>query len=448
MPRDERHDSTDESAFARELPGALRSTADRFPGPSPDLTHRGHTRGRRMRRTRNRVVGVAAGALTAAVIGGSFAVARLGGDSDTSHAANTPVGTSASPAAATTAPAAPKAPDVSADEVLRIFTALLPAGGSVAEPHSGGTDVQPPSGKVPPGTKLTVPAFAGVVYTDAKGTRTGVNIEIGFVDPQNRTNYGTCAPKQYSPYSDCTATTLSDGTKIARTKGYTYPNANTGQKEWTVSIMRPDDTQISVDAYGGGGEKATTKSVDPGLTLDQLTAIAQSPTWQPVIDAVPRVTATPRTPSHKQVDGVKILELLKSMLPPNTRITSPVSQPGFGSFIADDGRGESDVEINVQNGMGNVAGDLTSCATRGLDAKACTVTTLPDGSTLVLIKQLNEKGGKAVVWTADMVTTAGFRVVVSAVNAPGQAAPVSRPEPLLSLDQLKTIALDPRWATL
>lgn len=49
------------------------------------------------------------------------------------------------------------------------------------------------------------------------------------------------------------------------------------------------------------------------------------------------------------------------------------------------------------------------------------------------------------MWTVDTLRTDGFRVVVSAFNAGTQRAAPTRPTPALTREQLREIALSPKW---
>lgn len=407
------------------MPGALRAASDDFPRASPDLASRGEVRGRRLRRTRNLRAAIAIGALATVAIGGTVAVARLG-DGAGGPASGRQV---AAPAAVPTVGAASEAPEVSADEVMRIFKSLLPAGGSYTEEHSGGTA---------PDTKgMSGPANAGLVYKSARGT-SAVDVNISVPYPTNLSSIAACMPEQVRPHEQCTVEVRPDGTKIARIKGFTYPNSDAGQKWWRVSVLRADGVAVAVETFGGGGEKATTKSVDPVFSLDQLSAIALSPAWDPVAAAVPRPDTTNER-SRKGYDGEAILGALKALLPAGTTVSSPFTQGGYAAVVADDGKGKSAIGVNMQAGF-------TPMPCR--DTVSCTESTLPDGTKVQVAEVVNDKDGSAKVYTAEAVRPDGRRVVVRLVNANSEAAKATRTTPLLTLDQLKALATDPRWDTI
>ncbi|MGR6997199.1 hypothetical protein ACU686_02260 [Yinghuangia aomiensis] len=120
---DDGHDSP-EGDLEALMPGALRAASDDFPGASPDLAARAEVRGRRLRRTRNLRAAIAIGALATVAIGGTVAVARLGdGAGAPASGRQVPV-----PAAVPSVRSTQEAPEVSADEVMRIFKSMLPEG--------------------------------------------------------------------------------------------------------------------------------------------------------------------------------------------------------------------------------------------------------------------------------------------------------------------------------
>ncbi|NUP34511.1 MAG: hypothetical protein HOU01_22805 [Streptomycetaceae bacterium] len=421
---DDGHDSP-EADLEALMPGALRAASDDFPSASPDLAARAEVRGRRLRRTRNLRAAIAIGALATVAIGGTVAVARLGdGTGAPASGRQAPA-----PAAVPTAGSTAEAPEVSADEVMRIFKSVLPEGGSYTEERSAGT--------APDAKGMTGPAYAGLIYKNARGT-SAVGVDISVPNPTNLSSTAACMPEQVRPHEDCTVEVRPDGTKIARIKGFTYPNSDTGQKWWRVSVLRADGVAVAVETFGGGGEKATTKSVDPVFTLDQLSAIALSPAWDPVAAAVPRPD-TGKERTRKDYNGEAILGVLKALLPAGTTVSSPFTQGGYATVVADDGKGKSAIGVNVQAGA-------TPMPCR--DTVACTDSTLPDGTKVQVAEVANDKDGNAKVYTAEAIRPDGRRVVVRLVNANSEAVKATRTTPLLTLDQLKALATDPRWDTI
>lgn len=135
--------------------------------------------------------------------------------------------------------------------------------------------------------------------------------------------------------------------------------------------------------------------------------------------------------------GWVILRKLSLLLPDELKRVSYGSQEtGFGYMVVDDGKGRSLVQVNVQPGMSDAADELFGEGSE----------TLKDGTRVAVHQGPGEKGGAGVVmWTVDTLRKDGLRVVVSAFNAAAQNKAATRAEPALTVKQLRTIALSPRW---
>ncbi|MFE9791402.1 hypothetical protein ACFYRL_06650 [Streptomyces goshikiensis] len=143
------------------------------------------------------------------------------------------------------------------------------------------------------------------------------------------------------------------------------------------------------------------------------------------------VAAPPELPAKADARAV-----LESLVPKNgITVASKGGGGDYAYLVLDDGKGASLVQVNVQEQMGAALGGHMSGAT-----------TLPDGTKVLETKQPGEKGGKGVLWwSADTLRPDGRRVVVSAFNTGNQSKPATRKEPVLTMEQLRTIALDPKW---
>lgn len=131
-----------------------------------------------------------------------------------------------------------------------------------------------------------------------------------------------------------------------------------------------------------------------------------------------------------------MLAVLRGALPEDLKIVSSGGQEGFAYVVVDDGKGKSYVQVNLQLNMSDAAGPLY-----GSDPE-----TLPDGTRVATSQGPGEKGGEGVVmWTADTMRNDGRRVVISAFNSSSQSKAATRPEPALTIAQLREIALDPQW---
>ncbi|WNZ08963.1 hypothetical protein [Streptomyces sp. 11x1] len=156
------------------------------------------------------------------------------------------------------------------------------------------------------------------------------------------------------------------------------------------------------------------------------------------------------------VPGTEIVRRLKEMLPDgkirgeSARGTS-ADGPPYAQVVYDDGRGAAAVQLV----LGRIEADseearrLTDCPDRTLVAyDSCEESTLPGGARLMLFQgyEYPDRRVDTKNWYAQLVDPAGYEVSVMEWNAEAQKdAPVTRPEPPLSLAALKRIVRDPGW---
>ncbi|WP_309647794.1 hypothetical protein [Nocardioides sp.] len=108
--------------------------------------------------------------------------------------------------------------------------------------------------------------------------------------------------------------------------------------------------------------------------------------------------------------------------------------------LEDDG-GPANVEINVQFDGGFIGG-----CSETMDE--CRSARLPDGATITSYVLTGDKAPGDIRSVAELVRADGVRVVVAATNSitrPGVGTYVTRPEPSLTGDQIRSIALQEYW---
>ncbi|MEU1013522.1 hypothetical protein [Streptomyces sp. NPDC005890] len=113
-------------------------------------------------------------------------------------------------------------------------------------------------------------------------------------------------------------------------------------------------------------------------------------------------------------------------------------------LVYDDGRGKNMVQVDAQYDMTAFLAGHMGCA--GVEGD-CEATTLADGTEVKKVEGPSEKGGSAVVWLVDILYPDGRRVAVREVDSYAESAPVTRPRPALSMDELLAIARDKRYFT-
>ncbi|MGW0080636.1 hypothetical protein [Streptomyces sp. NPDC003393] len=128
-----------------------------------------------------------------------------------------------------------------------------------------------------------------------------------------------------------------------------------------------------------------------------------------------------------------------------------VGGSAFAQVVYDDGRGKAAVAVSlglVPPGS-QEATQTTQCPERVYIAyDTCTSTKLSDGSALMILKgyEYPNKRSGTKLWRAELVTPTGAHVGVQEWNAAAEKdSPVTRAEPPLSAEQLKTLATAPEW---
>ncbi|MFF9770395.1 hypothetical protein ACF1GT_28095 [Streptomyces sp. NPDC014636] len=425
--------SLDEEFEARVARAMSRATVE-FPPHSADLVRRSVGRGRRMRLfAAARITAAAAAVVTAG--GGLLATGALGGHGD----GTTDQLRTATRGRATEQPTPRAASPVSGEEMVRTLKSLLPPGGTVSA--ASGTGTQDGGPGVRPAAELT--------YTTARGS-SGIDITLARLDPRipgEQQGDGGCLPVEVRPYDKCTTEKLPGGAVLNTTKSFTYPNGDTGQKRWYVVLTTAEGAQLTVQEFGGGGEKASADDTDPPLSIAQLTSIVRSPAWEKAIAALPAPEPTPTTAAstgRQHAPGTRLSQVLKAHLPRGGTVSDENAGDGLVQLVYDDGHGKNMVEVDVQYGMTtDLAGHMGCAGVTG----HCEATTLDDGTRVKKVRGTSEKGGSAQVWLVDTLYPDGRRVVAREVNSFAESAPVTRSRPALGMDRLLGIALDKRFFT-
>ncbi|MEU9588775.1 hypothetical protein AB0D84_03475 [Streptomyces sp. NPDC048193] len=416
------------SPFEDRLTAALRDAGDSFDADRAALAAGGRTRGRRARLRRR--AGVFGGAAGIALVGVGGALLLPGGG----HSAAPQQASAAAPPSATAASPAPAA-SFSGDDLLQALEELLPEG-EVSEEQAQGTV---------PG----LPPYAHVVFDDGKGPA-AIGISLDRVEPGSRDvrDRTTCPDKAMVPYDDCTTSRLADGSVLMIYQGYEYPDRRVDTKWWSAELVTARGQHVSLSEWNAPAEKdAAITRPQPPLSPAELRKVVTADVWRRVVDAIPEdpkaaarekaAASESAAPSRApEASGAAIGKTLESLLPDGVDVVSRGEQEAeYAYLVLDDGKGRSLVQINVQPGMRDVAGQLYGSAE-----------TRPDGTLLATSQGPGEKGGSGVVmWTADTMRPDGLRVVVSAFNTGAQHEDATRDAPALTMEQLQEIALSEQW---
>ncbi|MET8483466.1 hypothetical protein ABZV76_06055 [Streptomyces tendae] len=408
--------------FEDRLGAALRDAGDGFEADRAALVTAGRVRGRRaLLRRRTAVVGGVAGVALAGV-GGALVLPTddpAGPDRSTAASVGTPNGKATAAATA-----------FSGDGLLRELKGLLPRG-TYGEESARGSDHQ-------------LGPAAQLVYDDGAGAAA---IAMGFarVEPGSARvrELTACPDHNVTPYDDCSSDRLPDGSLLKLYQGYEYPDLRVDTKLWTADLVTAEGQHVSVSEWNSPAEKGAPVSRDePPLSTERLRELVTAGVWREVVDAIPKSpkpsrSTAPRT-ERPEVSGKSVGDTLAALLPGTLDVVAHGGQESeYAYVVVDDGRGRSLVQINVQYGMADVAGQLYA------DGE-----TLPDGTRVATRQGPGEKAGSGVVmWTVDTLRPgpAGFRVVISAFNTGDQNKDATRDAPALTMEQLRQIALSEDW---
>ncbi|MFE6284813.1 hypothetical protein [Streptomyces sp. NPDC057877] len=176
----------------------------------------------------------------------------------------------------------------------------------------------------------------------------------------------------------------------------------------------------------------------------------------PAADGGQRVAASPTASEGTgAVTGAEMIATLKSLLPEGevSRENSGGADAGtpFATVVYDDGRGGGAIGVSLARIEPGSAGarDLTTCPDKVyVPYDDCDSTKLPDGSLLMLMKgyEYPDRRVDTKLWQAQLVTPEGHHVSVTEWNAEAEKdAPITRPDPPLSAEQLTQIATAERW---
>lgn len=414
--------------FEDRLSAALHQAGSTFDTDGAALAAAGTARGRRLRlRRRAAIVGGVAGVALAGV-GGALLMPWSGSSSDPRPAS---VAAAPHPAGSSSASASSSAP-VTGEEMIRTLERLLPKG-KFSEATGRGTQEEPRGFP-----------YAQLVYDDGKGAA-ALSVSLSRVRPggYDARQAVRCPDKAYIPYDSCVTTRLPDASVVTILKGYEYPDRRVDTKLWTANLVTPTGQHVSVSEWNAAAEKdAPISRAEPPLGSGELKRVAAAKEWRGLTDAIPQdPRQTQEAPIPQDGGGAAIRQTLTGLMPKGLKVASHGSDDDgqFTYLVVDDGKGESLVQVNVQPGMNADRDVVHQLYGSGSE-------TLSDGTKVAERQGPGEKGGAGVVmWTVDTMRPDGLRVVISAFNSGTQHTAATRTTPALTMGQLRTIALSPKW---
>lgn len=390
--------------YERDLPAALGCAVEDFPAPSSDLVARSLARGRQRRRART---------LRRSALGFVLVAASIGGWAATDGG----FGLSSSDAADRTR--LPSAADVRRDLVPYLMKAL-PSEGVLTDAESRFAADAP---KV-----LRTEAQVSGTYSTAAG-KSSLIVSISRPVPGSRTELGSYAYcTGVRPDNECVRVLQPEGGALTVRKSTKEPGSP--DAEWSVVHTRADGAMVGVrlsGAYDDAGEPAGV----PTMSIQQITEIARSPVWAPVIAVEPTAAE-------------QVLGLVPALLPGQIQPLSRDGDSRSGEFVVQAGGGRHLLTARVDP---TSPGEGQGCPTGPLPW-TCGEVTLSDGSPAVVDRERNVDG-RVVPLSLTAYRPHGLRIRFE-VDAPPAKSTTSYGElaaeaPGLDLEVLKVIAASPRW---
>ncbi|MFI5475729.1 hypothetical protein ACIA6D_36710 [Streptomyces cacaoi] len=392
--------------FEDELGKVLRDTAGTFTADRRSLAEGSLARGRR-RQARRRASAVAGSALAVVL---ATAGVQLGGGQDGDGtvgglASTPPPGSGYGHFAVT-------AKDM--ENILRNGM------------HRSGIAVMRPKLEATGSSEASRSATASIAFEDGFGAAR-VTLSVRRVDPieQDLRKLITCPPEEGSPYEECT--TQPDNRAV---KEYTEAGKAGGIKKWAVTMLSPNGYLIEVatnnvaSTTNAGAEPVTR---NPRMNPGKLRYLAMFVDGSFTPDGEPGSLGTLEPGS--QAEPGDILPLLKDLLPERLHIYSEGGTGAEGHVVVVDPKSGKRTYIEATR----IAGD-----------KEAWNETLSDG-TKVGTRQLPGRQPGVVQLRVDALRVNGLWMSVSAYNAPSPTSEKSGAAPLITAEELKTIATSRSW---
>ncbi|MFJ7075062.1 hypothetical protein [Streptomyces sp. NPDC098781] len=291
------------------------------------------------------------------------------------------------------------------------------------------------------------PFVAEVVHDDGEGPA-AISLSFHYVEPgvQAEMTIG-CPTVNQSESESCVTTTLPDRSRVTVLKRYAYgDDRRLDTKRWSADLLTPSGHYISVtETNSPAPEGAPVSRAEPPLSGAQLKALVSAGVWRRVVEAVveeqQRRPVPTSTPSEGEGPTVAAMtETLAALLPRDRKVFETRSDYPYVDVF--DAKAENFVPIETRvliDVQQDTPSDVTDEA-YGADAE-----TLPDGTRVATRRGPGDKGVEAsVMWTVDTLRTDGLRVVISAYNPASRGVP-ARSAPNLTMEQLREIALSPKW---
>ncbi|MFI9328200.1 hypothetical protein ACIGZJ_11730 [Kitasatospora sp. NPDC052868] len=151
-----------------------------------------------------------------------------------------------------------------------------------------------------------------------------------------------------------------------------------------------------------------------------------------------------------KLSGEQVLALLTELLPAGTTEVGEARGTETDTtqirMVHDDGNGAGQLLFWITP---TAVGPDHTCPNPPIAGDACTATTLPDGSDLVVYQAGTRAGEPAgsKTWAASLYSANGYTLMIQEWNRKPleRGTPITRTDPLLNTGQLAAVATDARW---
>ncbi|SEK67203.1 hypothetical protein [Streptacidiphilus jiangxiensis] len=399
-----------------ELSAALHQAAERALTPLLDTDH---LVGRVRRKRRTRAV-VAAGLAAVLLAVGALAAPHL-------------LTAKPDPANRTHKPRLALA-DVTEARMISWFASTLPPGGRISGASGLGMGQKPPADQIDTGQYV-----ANAVFVYDNGHSAGrLNVFVQRWDANGVTKMPPgCATGKTNPGYSCTQTDVAGGGRLSLVQGgIQVPMQSVPMVDLSACLMFRSGGQVCVGEMNQTDLSTFPTHRDVPLTLAQLRASVTAPIWQQILAAIPKQgKLVPKSPSIEKV--------MAGLLPAGYAHTPVVRaktkwELGYGSVLTGPQGKGSVFEDSVYNGM------KASDSLAEFHQTYPHAVKLPDGDWLGE-SRLSGESGRGVVWNQAAVIHGTLWITMVALNSVDVSGPPTLSSPVLTLDQLATIAENPVW---
>ncbi|MFD8595862.1 hypothetical protein ACFV1L_12725 [Kitasatospora sp. NPDC059646] len=187
-----------------------------------------------------------------------------------------------------------------------------------------------------------------------------------------------------------------------------------------------------------------------GLSAAVLPPVLRTETVGPAVSAPPPPSDAGLVPQEAH-----LVSAVAERLPKDLRVVrsagSTLGAAAFPSATAtaaltlDDGRGASLLTVDIYNTVG--WGRSTPCASYPIQGVRCEETAEPDGTRVAVTEYTTPDPKPKKYAEVELNSPNGTRVTVASFNSATSSGDATRPEPVLTVAQLRALAADPGWRT-